>query len=346
MNNTESRSAGFSPRRAAPHASGFTLIELMIAMTIFLIVGGTALSLFRSHTRLFAVQQNQAAINIGMRNGLSQMEMDIVNAGTGFYTAAPISSFPVGITVQNSAGAFDTLNVVAPDTTVPPAHPAGNAAGTSCANTTSGNIVLVPGASALVASQYAGAELLLMSGGTTTSGRNQMTTVVVLTSVTGPGANITLTTTTTNADGSNNPANVPNPDPAGLTTNDNTGIGELGVNFCPATDWVVKLGQPVKYTVNATNQLTRSQGGNTDLIADSIIGFKVGAATFNAAGASAGYSYANATYKADEIRSLRVSLIGRTAPNTDDPYRNTFDGGAYKIEALSTIINPRNLSMN
>ena len=348
MNNTYSRSAGFSPRRSARHASGFTLIELMIAMTIFLIIGGTALTLFRSHARVFAVQQNQAAINIGMRNGLSQMEMDIVNAGTGFYTAAPISSFPVGITVQNSAGAFDTLNIVTPNTALAPSHPAGNAAGVACADTTTGILFLVPvPASGLTAANFAaGDELLLMTGGTTVSGRNQMTTVVVLTSVQGPGAKITLTTTTTNLDGSNNPANVPNPDPAGLTTNDNTGIGELGVGFCPATDWVVKLAQPVKYTVNGTNQLTRTQGGNTDLIADSIIGFKVGAATFNAAGASAGYSYANGTYKADEIRSLRVSLIGRTAPNSDDPYRNTFDGGAYKIEDLSTIINPRNLSMN
>ncbi len=337
MKNAYPRSAKLSMRRA----SGFTLIELLIAMTIFLIVGGTALTLFRSHARLFAMQQNQVAVNISIRNGLAQMQMDIVNAGTGYYVAAPISSFPVGITVQNTAGPFDTLNIVAPNTAVPASHPAGNGAGTTCADTTTGTLFLVPAAPGLTAANFsAGDELLLMSGGTTNSGRNQMTTVIVNTSVQGPGANITLTGSKTDALGQN-PA-----DPYHLTDVANTSIGELGTSFCPATDWVVKLAPPIKYTVNGANQLTRSQGGTTDLIADSITGFKVGAATFTAGGASAGYSYDNTTYKADEVRALRISLMGRTAQNPDDPYRNTFDGGAYKIEALSTIIDPRNLSMN
>ena len=48
------------------------------------------------------------------------------------------------------------------------------------------------------------------------------------------------------------------------------------------------------------------------------------------------------------IRSMRVSLIGRTQPGqfTGDSFRNNFDGGQYRIQALSLIINPRNLSMN
>jgi len=41
-------------------------------------------------------------------------------------------------------------------------------------------------------------------------------------------------------------------------------------------------------------------------------------------------------------------LIGRTNPsgNVDEKFRNTFDQGPYKIQALSVVINPRNLSMN
>jgi prepilin-type N-terminal cleavage/methylation domain-containing protein len=342
MKKTYSSVAPVSKNRvSARRASGFTLIELMISMTVFLIIAGSALNLFRQHARLFTVQQNQVGMNMTMRSALSQMEMDVINAGTGFYTAAPISSFPVGLTVQNGAGAFDTINIVAPNTAVPAAHPAGNAAGTTCANTTTGTLVLVPGATALTAAQFTvGSEILLMSGGTTASGRNQMTTVIVSASVQ-TGLNVTLTTSATDALGQN-PA-----DPYGLTNSTDTSIGELGTSFCPATDWAVELAAPITYTVNAaTNQLSRTQGATTDFVADNVIGFKVGAATFTTGGSSAGYNYVNTTYKADEIRSLRVSLIGRTNPSPDDPYRNTFDGGAYKIEALSVIINPRNLSMN
>jgi hypothetical protein len=45
---------------------------------------------------------------------------------------------------------------------------------------------------------------------------------------------------------------------------------------------------------------------------------------------------------------VRVSLIGRTPPGqfTGQNFRNTYDGGQYRIQALSLVINPRNLSMN
>jgi hypothetical protein len=48
------------------------------------------------------------------------------------------------------------------------------------------------------------------------------------------------------------------------------------------------------------------------------------------------------------IRSIRVSLIGRTPQGqfTGSNFRNTYDGGQYRIQALSLVINPRNLSMN
>src|SRR5262245_48178916 len=187
----------------------------MLAITVFLIIGGAAVRLFSQHTKLFSSQQNQIGLNISMRNALTQMENDVVNAGTGYYTAAPISSFPVGITIQNSGAAFDTLNVITPNTSVPAAHP-DNGTGTGCINTNTMNtIYLVPVAgSGLTAAQFKnGDELLFMTGGVTASGRSQMTTVVLTADgIAGPGTEITLKTTTTNADGTNNPAAVPNPD--------------------------------------------------------------------------------------------------------------------------------------
>ena len=48
-----------------------------------------------------------------------------------------------------------------------------------------------------------------------------------------------------------------------------------------------------------------------------------------------------------QIRSVRISLIGRTTPSSypNYAYRNTFDKGPYEVEPVSVVINPRNLSM-
>jgi hypothetical protein len=43
-----------------------------------------------------------------------------------------------------------------------------------------------------------------------------------------------------------------------------------------------------------------------------------------------------------------ISLIGRTKPTTDPSYkfRNSFDSGAYEIQGVSLVVNPRNMSMS
>jgi len=104
------------------------------------------------------------------------------------------------------------------------------------------------------------------------------------------------------------------------------------------------------------------------VLADQIIGFKVGAAYFDPAssdtcGDNSSTSVDTTTYYYDnndappagcqnkftDIRAVQISLIGRTNPTdatTADNYHNGFDGGPYQIEALSAIINPRNMTMN
>ena len=120
---------------------------------------------------------------------------------------------------------------------------------------------------------------------------------------------------------------------------------------------------PVKCSVNGTNRDSDNGGDGRESRRDrgQHYRFKVGAATygtgnetttafvqFNASNATtatpAGYSN-----QFTMIRSIRVSLIGRTQP--DSIYRKQFsqfffDGGQYRIQALSLVINPRNLSMN
>ena len=100
------------------------------------------------------------------------------------------------------------------------------------------------------------------------------------------------------------------------------------------------------------------------MIAEQVIGFRVGASVrngsvdtpynFNASQKSVANGCAlpvdQCGYDSDwsKVRAVRVSLIGRTQPNSDpnNPYKNSFDGGPYKIQGVSVTINPRNLSMN
>ena len=97
-----------------------------------------------------------------------------------------------------------------------------------------------------------------------------------------------------------------------------------------------------------------------------MIGFKVGAALWANSDDCGIYNYyasnplgspplcdagANTSGYNNEfwlIRSIQISLIGRTTPATDPTYtyRNGFDNGPYQIESVSVVVNPRNLSMN
>ncbi len=125
----------FSRRRSG--ASGFTLIELMVAITVFLMIGAAAMSLFKQHASLFNDQQYQIGLNVSLRNALAQMENDVVNAGTGWYNAANnVASWPIGVKIVNNtaggatchpagtatynAACFDTLSLIVPDPTTPP----------------------------------------------------------------------------------------------------------------------------------------------------------------------------------------------------------------------------------
>jgi hypothetical protein len=84
---------------------------------------------------------------------------------------------------------------------------------------------------------------------------------------------------------------------------------------------------------------------------DQVIGFKVGAALWNNANTSLfQYNYNTLNYSTPNgfnlIRSVRVSIIGRTQPDSTNPYRNAFDSGPYQIRGNSIIVDPRNLTMN
>ena len=80
-----------STLRRAKRSSGFSLLELMIAMAVFVIIGGAAMTLFRQNTNLFTDQQGTTALNINLRNALTQIQNDVVNAANGYNAATSVS---------------------------------------------------------------------------------------------------------------------------------------------------------------------------------------------------------------------------------------------------------------
>jgi len=325
--------------RGTASSFGFTLIELMVSMAIFLVIGGAAMSLFSQHAKLFNDQQGTVGLNITLRNALSQIENDTVVAGNGF--SGSLSNTPTGITITNNAGAFDSFYIIQANAPAAALDPA-----SACANTSVGSATLAPNA-AVTAGQFpANTEVLFMNGG-----GNQMT-IAKLTGSALVAGKVNLTYGTTDGLGKNGNVN----DIFGLTWNlpPPTDPDQLSATFCGSNgDYVVPLSW-VQYFVDAQNRLVRQNSGNPgnlDFIADQIIGFKVGAATFQSTGGSTSspsYNFDSTTYHPNLIRSVRVSIIGRTSPNkySGTNFRNTFDGQNYKIQSLSLVINPRNLSMN
>lgn len=357
MKQNGSRSKDRPARRSG---AGFSLIELMVAVAVFLIIGGAAVTLVRQNVPLFTSQQNQIGLNIAMRNGAAQMQLDVVNAGTGYYQGVSIPSWPIGVTIVNNPpgtgcfdpvnrtygpGCFDAMNVIAIDPSTPPANP--QDIGANCVSTTSSSLFITPiGTTTLnqLASDFhVGDEVLLVK-----SDGSQMTTTVLTSDGEVTGGKVKLAHNPTGVNGVNDGSAGSNVDPLDISsTSDNN---KLGDQFCN-TDWVLKLA-PIKYWVDASDpadpKLMRTQSGQSSIVAEQIIGFKVGASIWNSTSADP-YSFDASSYSHDWslIRSVRISLIARAATNeTNTNFHNTFDGGPYKIESLSVVINPRNLSMN
>jgi prepilin-type N-terminal cleavage/methylation domain-containing protein len=342
---------------------GFSLLELLVAMAVFLIIGAASFTLFSRHQALLSQEQGIVGLNIGLRNALAQMQLDVVNAGNGLILGANVPAWPVGVTIYNSnptttqcnpaasnppvyaAECFDQLNVVVVDPATPPVHPQDSGGG--CISTSSGSILYgqpPPGytASSIAGSYHNNDQVLFV----TASGKKFTTAILSAAGATSssPPGFVYLTFNSTLALGRNNASN----DPLGMTTN--APAAELTDAFC-SVDWVLRL-LPITYSVNAGDpndpQLIRTQAGTSNVVMDQIIAFKVGAAWWNNPNTSSfQYEYNSSNYSNDFtlVRSVRVSLIGRSRADPTNPYRNPFDSGPYQIRGNSMIVNPRNLTM-
>jgi hypothetical protein len=376
--------------------AGFSVLELALAMGIFAVISAAAFGLMAQHQPLFNQQQGLAAVNIAVRNSTAQMQLDIANGGSNYYSGINIPNWPVGVVIVNNtpgadcetstttwvygASCFDTMNVITSDPLTLPTNP-GNGTVGGCHLTTATTVYLSPttaspagsGYPTLAAATAAAANFHYNAGVNPDQilfvrGDGSLYTTAVLTAnattaTVGGYYYVLLTHGATAANGTNSSTTN---DPLQITVNQDTAAGTyqntmLGDSFCsgsPTIDYVLRL-TPIQYSVNTSNsadpQLVRTQNGTTQVLADQVIGFKVGATLFNGGTGtdSTAYSFDNHSdasgYQNNYtlIRSVRISLIGRTVPVTDPTYvfRNAFDGGPYLIQGVSVVVNPRNMSM-
>jgi hypothetical protein len=331
-------------------------------MSIFIVVTGAVFTLFRRDDPLFNTQQNTSMLNLSLQNSVTQIQLDVINAGNGYYPGLQLPNWPIGMTIQNSANppatglcgdnatftynaaCFDTLNVIAMDPATPPMNPVPPGSSCPSVDTTTGTMTLqVPaswttagGTATTLAQRFAKNDQVLL----VTQGGSMMTTVMLTQAGSISGTKVVLTFTPTNSSGQNTSSAS---DPLGITLNstglqDNSHI-QLTNQFCN-TDWAMRM-IPITYKVDDTDptnpKLDRVQNGHTDVLATEVIGFKVGAALWSDGhdtditngNNTVTYNYNSSTfgvtppgYDYSIIRSIRVAIIGRTPPNATSA--NTF----------------------
>jgi type II secretory pathway pseudopilin PulG len=381
-------SSGPQPRR-----NGFSLLELIVAMGIFMLISGFALTLFRDQQIASMGLTGQVGLNLSLRNAVAQMQMDLANAGSGYYQNINMPSWPVGVTIVNNvvtegnscynagtltygADCFDQLNIISgvSPAIVPPINATGPAPG-NCSQTDSGiaygQAAVFPNGTVDTPAQTAalfkkGDQLLLVSNSGTQIGSVVLTHDPVVSN-----GMVKFTFNRTNADGTNTRTN----DPLDITTCEGhspCSLPKVTSQFCK-TDWIMKL-STIVYKVDSSDptnpQLKRQAGnGNQETVMEQVIGFKIGATLWNNGlkqfADQGEYVYDSATYCNDTctspptnpgdmaynftlVRSVRVSLIGRTVPDWRGTYvfRNGFDNGPYQVQGVAVVVNPRNMSMN
>jgi prepilin-type N-terminal cleavage/methylation domain-containing protein len=257
--------------------SGFTLIELLVSMAIFLLISGVAFRLFNVQQSSSALLNEQVGLNIQLRNAVAQMQLDVSNAGGGFYQTVNVPSWPIGVTISNnfvSAGTscydstnktygykcFDQLNIItAADPATYPAvnvtDSTGSASLSACSDTSTGTAYtqaanptgMAPWTLAKTAAEFKKYDQVLFLDST-----GKFMTTAVLTAdgaVDSLGNSVVLKFNATNTDGSNSLAN----DPLDITACDNTtpctATGKLQKQFC-GNDYIIKLA-PIQYFVCA-----------------------------------------------------------------------------------------------
>ncbi len=276
--------SGNKPMARAEH--GFSLLELVMAMAIFLIVSGMSFSLFNQQQASAKLLQGLTGLNVSLRNAATLLQVDLAGAGSGYFQQVNMPSWPVGVTLVNtmvanvncntgtvySSTCFDQINIVVAATPAincgpaqpcyPPIHVAdcgaagsgsNTSAGTACGQfaTTIVNGVTTVWTLAQTAAAFSSGDQLLFLNNTGT----QVTTVKLTANAAVSGTYVKFTFNATNADGSTtSSAN----DPLDIAWCD--GLSNCASSFGGATSglsasylnngWIIKLA-PINYLVCA-----------------------------------------------------------------------------------------------
>jgi prepilin-type N-terminal cleavage/methylation domain-containing protein len=362
--------------------AGFTLVELLIALLVFGTISAAAFSLVAQNAPIFTQQQNQAGLNIAMRNAVAQIQADMVNGGAGYYNGLNVPNWPVSVVINNNVVAptgncatgttygtncFDSFTVIASDPNTTAVNPLADVSGslpvtpgsctlpaTASTNTSTDHDIYVLPPSSGGFQLYDQIMLVKSDGSAYTTVRLTAVTNVTV----GGTAYVKLShSSLTNANGTNVSAD----DPTNMSVNS---PDQTTSQFC-ASDYIVRL-IPIQYCVDTATDPTNPTLRRIQLVGDAttpacstgvglanqIIGFKVGATLTLGATDTSTYDFDARTfgtgsgYDYTQIHSVMVSMIGRTTPNPDPSYtfQNSFDGGPYQIQGVSVVINPRNMN--
>jgi prepilin-type N-terminal cleavage/methylation domain-containing protein len=417
--------------RICVHSRGFTVIELMVAMVVFLVVAGTAFSVFDQHMQMITHQESLSGVNLALRSASGQLQMDLQGAGQNLLGTVPPDGsliFSTGVIIQNEVPSVQggTAPACTPAATTW-AYPNPSACFDSltifgpqkcAANVSTGEApvlalvsnVNVVSATSLTASDpnlgvpatdatcfHAGDELLLIqqpTGGTLPGCVAEPFTfcigeVELSAAPTVSGSNLSFSFTSTGSNGA--PTGCPGSsctDPQQILYNPVTSgtnfTNSIQYYFTSGSTYLVDVGgstSAITYSVvvnpsnSADMQLERCNAGSCAVLADEVIGFKVGAILWSNESADqpdmANYFFDPSQYCYDPtgvvncnslplptngkdpydyslIRAVRISLIGRTAPSQDptlNNFANGFDGGPYLIQQASTVVDLRNMTI-
>lgn len=398
--------------------NGFTILELLIAATVFLIIASTAFSLFNQHLILATRQENLSGVNIGIRNAMAQLEMDLAAGGQNLLGTVQVGApvFGIGVNIQNNvpsgpnaaptcqmnsnwsypvpSACYDGLTIY----TLKPCTTANGSTAPVLVISDPGNSQESLSSSSIIwgtdnntganlsndASCFQnGDEILVVqfpnSGQTMQCDSNQanycMAVVTLTKDAQVSGGKVQL---------QHNPTGAGS-DPLGVifggnAINNFSQSNGLGIGYSNGA-YIIDLGtsaNTVTYSVqtnpsnSADPQLVRCTGGSCTAVADQIIGFKVGAALwdnhltngtdianyfYNAAnycnGANTDCSISPPAvydpYDFSLVRAVRISLIARTTPASDQSFyrfQNGFDQGPYLVQQSAVVVDLRNMSNN
>ncbi len=304
-----------SASKASWPGEGFSLIELMVAVAIFLVVSASVLLLFSRQQTNANQHQNLSALNIGIRNAIAQLQLDMANLGTSSASSS-LPNWPIGVTLVNNvtssgsscyssgvygANCFDQINILDGDPSVLPIYATDSTGATTsglCSDLTTGYAYGQKASSSITLATTAGYfksgdQLLFLNS----TGTKFASVVLTQDASVYNSAAVKFTFNTTNSDGSNHTTGTDFNLLTNTATNDPLNITACGggVTSCSAAtnfstsfctgDWIIRLRPTIYYVDRSTSsnpKLMRKQGSSTAVtLMEQIIGFKVGAAIFN-----------------------------------------------------------------